>query len=122
MPYVLTKKESYVHLDWFGTITTNDLKSIGKDLTKVMAERGFAPHVLHTFDQIDGMDFGPWAMFMHSLLREDTLLPNKSKSAQVAKSEKARSVCKMFRDLNRNPDIEMQLFGDEPSAIAWLQD
>lgn len=121
MPYVLTKKESYVHLDWSGTITTQDLKSIGKDLTGVMAEWGYAPHVLHTFDQVEAMDFGPWGMFMHSLLREDTILPNKSKSAHVAKSEKAQSVCKMFRELNRNPDIEMQLFDNEAAAIAWLQ-
>jgi len=103
MPYVLTKNERYIHLDWSGTITPSDLKSIGKDLTKVMAEWGFAPHVLHSFDQVEGMDFGPWVMFMHSLRREDTKLPNKSKSAHVAKSEKARSICKMFRELNRNP-------------------
>ena len=121
MPYALTKKEGYVHLDWSGTLTSNDLKSIGKDLIKIMAEWGYAPHVLHTFDRVEGMDFGPWAIFIHSLLREDTKLPNKAKSAQVAKSEKVRSICKMFRELNRNQNIEMQLFTNEDAAIAWLK-
>jgi hypothetical protein len=121
MPYVLTKKEKYVHLEWSATITTDDLKAIGKDLVKVMAELGYAPHVLHTFDRVEAMDFGPWAMFMHSLRREDTRMPNKAKSAQVAKDEKARTVCKMFRELNRNPNIEMHLFDNEPAAIAWLE-
>lgn len=120
MPYTLTPQPGYVRLDWSGVIKTGDLKTIGKDLTKVMTDTGRAPHVLHVFDQVEDVDFGPWAMFMHALRREDTKLPNKCKSAQVAKDDKARSVCKMFRELNRNPNIEMQLFDTEATAIAWL--
>lgn len=120
MPYALTKKQGYVHLDWSGTMTADDLKSIGPSLAEVMAEWGRVPHVLHTFDRVEGMDFGPWAMFAHSVHREDTRIPWRSKSAHVAKTETARTVCKMVCELNRNPNIEMKLFSDEAEAVAWL--
>lgn len=120
MPYSHSIKEHYIHIQWHGELCNEDLRSIGAELPGISAKLGYAPNILHTFDEVTGGKIEPWSIFQHSLRREDTRLPNKAKSAAVAKTAKVHAITRLFMELNRNPNIVMEVFDDEEAAIRWL--
>lgn len=120
MPYSHSIKDHYLHIQWHGELCNEDLRSIGAELPGISARLGYAPNVLHTFDDVTGGKIEPWSIFQHSLRREDTRLPNKAKSAAVAKTAKVHAITRLFMELNRNPNIVMAVFDSEEAAIKWL--
>jgi hypothetical protein len=122
MPATHEVKDRIVHFSWRGTVTGEDLRSIGQTLQALGTSLGFAPDVLHTFDEMNGAEFEPWAGFEHSLRQERLRLRNAAKSALVAKTPKVLAVARMMQTLNRNPNLAMEIFPTEEAALAWLRD
>ena len=122
MPATHEVKDRIVHFSWSGTVTAEDLRSLVKTLQALGASLGFAPDVLHTFDEMDGAAFEPWSGFEHSLRQERVRLHNAAKSALVAKTPKVQAVARMMQTLNRNPNLAMEIFPSEETALAWLRD
>ena len=122
MPATHEVKDRIVHFSWTGSVTGEDLKSLGQTLQTLGASLGFAPDVLHTFDQMNGAPFEPWSGFEHSLRQERVRLRNATKSALVAKTPEVLAVARMMQTLNRNPNLAMEIFPSEETALAWLRD
>ena len=121
MAYTITQKENYLHIDWHGVFSSEDLASIRQALPEWAEKLKYAPNVLHTFEKLSLGDFKPIEAFDHALLRKSTRLPNRAKSASVAKTEEVYKIASLFVELNRNPNIDMQIFRSKKEALAWLQ-
>lgn len=121
MPYKHSRKEEFVHIAWHGELTNEDLVAVGRELPKLAAELGYAPHVLHTFDEVTGANVEPWTVFEHSLRHRDVPLRNRAKAAWVVRTPEMRRMGELFQELNRNPNFEIRLFNSETAALRWLR-
>ena len=120
MPYTHTIKDRIVHITWEGIVSKEDLQSIGKLMPRLSGELGFAPDVLHTFDAVTGYGFPPIAAYMLSLLRKRVAIPIPVRSAVVVKTKEAKGLAAVFKALNRSPNLTMELFDNEESALRWI--
>ena len=53
-------------------------------------------------------------------LRRTKRFPNRFKSALVAVNESQTGFARMFQTLNTNPQIDIRIFSDSGSALAWI--
>lgn len=120
MPYQINEKETYLHIDWNGVLTLDDLERIRSDIRGHMMGNHSLLGTLHTFDKVTDCAFQPIAAYDHALKLKATHIPKKSKSASVAPSKVSYGYAKLFQELNRNPNLEMQIFRTEKQALAWL--
>lgn len=120
MAYRIIRENSLVHVRWSGILSNQDLASLFEELPRASAEAGFAPPVLHTFDEVERVDIEPTALVRHSRDRVWTLLPNPIRSASVGASPLTYGYALMIKRLNANPMIEMEVFASVEDALAWL--
>ncbi len=120
MPYERTQSDRIVHYRWYGEITPDDLRTIGRELPDLASRLGYAPDVLHTFaDSVTG-HVDAWTMFEESIRRRNTRLRNPVKAAWVAGKGPVLTAARMFQELNRNPDMKIEIFRSEKAARKWL--
>lgn len=120
MAYTFIEKDEYFHIDWHGVITQPDLDGIRREIPERAQRVGRPRNVLHTFDKVTQCDLVPLSAYEHSLKCKSIPIPKRAKSASVAKTDDIYRYAKLFQELNRNPNLEMQIFADEAEAIAWL--
>jgi hypothetical protein len=120
MPYERVIDPGFIHYRWHGEFTKADLVSIGRDLPELAAELGYAPNVLHTFPAGLTGNIEPWTVFEHSIRRRNTVLKNPAKVAWVAVDPHIVTVGRMLQELNRNPNIEIEIFPADAAARRWL--
>jgi hypothetical protein len=121
MPYKATLSDGLVHVQWLGVLEAGDLLQLTRDLAKFGATLGYAPNVLHTFSRMKRATIEPWSMLQHAFRRRDTQLPNPVRIAWVATTAEVRRMGELFVELNRNPKIEIAVFGTRAAARAWLR-
>lgn len=121
MPYNATPSDGFVHVEWFGVPETADLQLLHHDLAKIGAMLGYAPSVLHTFSRVKSGAITPWSLLQHALCRRDVPLPNPVRIAWVTTKAEVRRMGELFAELNRNPRIEIAVFGNSVPAKAWLR-
>lgn len=121
MPYSYVIEDRVVHVSWQGVVSREDLQSIGQAMPRIARELGFPPDVLHTFEATTGYSFQPIAAYMLALLRKRVEIPSPVRSAVVAATRETRAVAKIFKALNRNHNLEMELFATEAEARRWLR-
>ncbi len=109
-----------MHIRWSGVLTQADLGRIGQLMPQLVRELGFIPQLLHTYDAVTGCDFPPLAVYEHSEQRRHLHIPQATRAALVAKTPVVRDMARVFQLLNRNPNLEMEIFDTEAAARAWL--
>ncbi len=120
MPFTHAIEDRVVHIRWSGVLTQGDLEGIGKLMPQLVRQLGFVPQVLHTYDAVTGCDFPPLAVYEHSEQRRQLHIPQPSRAASVAKTAVVRDMARVFQLLNRNPNLELEVFATEEAARAWL--
>ncbi len=122
MPFTHTIEEQFVHIRWSGVLTKDDLQAIGKLLPAIGAQLRRAPHVLHNFDAVERCAFPPIAALEQSVQRKRVQMPFPVKSATVARTPEVLAMARVFQALNRNQNLEMEIFDSEEAARRWLTD
>ncbi len=120
MPYAHTLEGSIVHVRWRGLIAKDDLDAFGKEMPLVGRQLGFAPDVLHTFDETSGFSFEPIAVYQYSLQVKQMKIPNPIRAAMVVTSSTGQALAAVFKTLNRVQNLEMRVFAEEAAARRWL--
>lgn len=109
---------------WSGTVTRNDLQQLNELMPELVPsiamQCGDVPQVLHDFDAVKACDFPPISAYEHSVQRKRILIPQPIKSATIAKTSEVRAMARVVQALNRNPNLEMEIFDSEEAALAWL--
>lgn len=121
MPFTHTITDDYVHIQWHGEIVKQDLGEIGALLPQIAARLRRAPHVLHTFDGVTGNKIQPLDALHHSLRLQDAPIVTKARSAAVAETAEVHAMAALLCELNRHPNLTMEIFPSASAAIAWLR-
>jgi len=125
MPFIHTIAGRLITFIWSGTQTREDLQCINTlmpELSRtVVAQEGDVPQVLHDLSALDGCDFPPITAYEHSVERKRILIPHPIKSATIAKTSEVRAMARVVQALNRNPNLEMEIFDTKEAALAWLK-
>jgi len=120
MAYQIDQEGRLLCVRWSGPLAREDLGRIFQELPEWSQSLGFAPDVIHLFDEVASIHFVFEDLIEHSRGRIWTPLPNKVKSAAVGSTPLTLGYARMFRALNANPLIRMEVFESETEARRWL--
>ena len=126
MPFSHTVEDRLLHITWFGVITRDDLQRFGESMPRIVAELGYSPNLLHTFAAVEGYTFQPLMVYTFSLLRKRVAIPSPVLSAAVARAnnparnKEVLALARLFKAMNRSPNLTIEVFTDEAAARAWL--
>jgi len=120
MPIHIAVRANYIHVHWSGTIAAPDLKQLFKELPAVAAGCAFTPNILHTADPAAALNLGAIEAFNYTRKRIATQIPVRTKAAFVANTSAGVAVARNFINFNRNPNLTLQSFVTEKTAVEWL--
>jgi hypothetical protein len=121
MPIRIEVLPEYVHVSWYGKLVDQDLVLLSREMPKIGLHLGKAPHVLHTFDEVDGIGLPPESLHAHARQLGLTQLPNRCRVASVCRNPLAYGMARMMQMLNHNSDIQIEVFSDMEEALRWLK-
>lgn len=122
MPFTYLIEGRLVYVRWSGVLTKDDLQAIGRLLPEIGAQLRGAPQLLHNFEAVERCAFPPITALDHSVQRKRVQMPVQVKSATVARTPEMHAMARVFQALNRNPNLEMEIFDSEEAARRWLSD
>ena len=121
MPIRIEVLPEYVHILWYGKLVDGDLARLGSDIPRIGMQLGRAPHVLHTFGEIEGTGLKPEALRAHGRHLGTIVLPNRCRAASVCAHPLAYGMARMMQLLNENPSLQIEVFSDLEEALRWLK-
>ena len=121
MPIRIEVLPQYVHVSWYGTLAEQDLDQLSAEMPKIGVQLGKAPNVLHTYDEVEGMGLPPESLQAHARRLGRTKVPNRCRAATVCSNPLAYGMARMMQMLNRNPDIQIEVFSGREEALCWLK-
>lgn len=124
MPFTYSADGRLLRFAWSGVVTRDDLQRLNELMPELVPsiamQCGDVPQVLHDFDAVEACDFPPISAYEHSVQRKRILIPQPIRSATIAKTSEVRAMARVVQALNRNPNLEMEIFDTEAAALAWL--
>jgi hypothetical protein len=122
MPYELTLSGGLLRFTLSGIVTLEDLLNAAREAQVIEATEPVTPHRLTLLTGVGDFNLSFAKMDEFATIRRTAVLQNKVRSAIVAASQVQLGFARMFQTLNDNPQIEIQIFPDEPAALAWLEE
>ncbi len=120
MPHTIQLIDGVIHTHLTGTIRRRDLAELITRLEELEQSCDPSPNRICILghDTIIDLDF----LGMESIAarRRATTLKNPVWSALVARQPHQFGFLRMFQTLNTHPQIEIQVFSDEETALAWV--
>jgi hypothetical protein len=120
MPYRYSLDGPYIRVWFTGVLTGRDLREVADELRPHESELGHVPDRL--VDMSDVVTTG--ATFELAILaarvRGVQRFPNTFRSALVSPKVEVAGFARIFRALNRNPQITVEVFERVADAEAWL--
>ena len=107
---------------FFGALTRDDILKALEDL--IAAERGIKtmPPRITDMSRVTDIQVRSEHMMTSARARRVIKFANSFKSAIIAPESNQLGFARMFQILNDNPQIKIEIFSDETSALAWIQD
>jgi len=112
--------QGIVYLTFHGYVTAEDIRDMVDLLAKIETEAEVSPDRMADLSAIEGISLNFSAILDYSANRRKALLRNKVKAAIVAPHPLQYGFARMFQTLNDNPDINMEIFADKDSGLAWI--
>ncbi len=122
MPIAIEYNGEFIITKMTGVIALPDLLAYGKRFEALEASLPVAPHRLADLSggAVGDLDF--LEMNQYAATRRTAKLKNPVKSAIVAADAVQFGFARMFQTLNSNPDIQVEIFQNEETALAWLRE
>ncbi|MDQ5981134.1 MAG: hypothetical protein QG602_4112 [Verrucomicrobiota bacterium] len=120
MPIRIQLLPDYVHVNWHGELTTQDLDLLSVEMPRIGWQIGHAPNVLHTFDETTGSALRYDAMHSYGRNLQQVKLPNPCRVASVCNHTIGFGLARMMQLINQNPDLDMKVFSEKEAALCWL--
>ncbi len=112
--------QGIVYLTFRGYVTAEDIRDMVDLLTKIETEAKVSPDRMADLSSIEGISLNFSAIIDYSANRRKAPLRNKVKAAIVAPHPLQYAFARMFQTLNANPEINMEIFADKDSGLAWI--
>lgn len=120
MPYQIWSEGSILRGAFTGVVTSIDMIKLLKSVNEL--ERGLNPMPDRMMDLSAAVDFELRfsELFSFAQQRMTTQFPNTIKSALVAPQPVQMGFARMYQTLLNHPQIDLQIFQDVPTGLAWL--
>lgn len=120
MPFQIERHERLVVLRLFGRVSGEDLMQIAKSAMDIDESGNVIPHRITDLSGMESVDFGFIDMESFAQKRRTSRLPHPVRSAIFAPEPLQFGYARMFQTLNDHPEIDIALFTDWNSALAWV--
>jgi len=120
MAYEFTIQAEYLHLQFSGQLTVEELSIGAKLLDEADATAGAAMHRLTDISGVKDISINFAAMQDFAEKRSAVKHKNQVRSAIVAKTPVQYGCARMFQMLSKQPGIMFAVFGDTASALLWI--
>jgi hypothetical protein len=122
MPYRLALEEPFVRVWFSGTLSGANLRDVADELRVHERELGRVPDRLVDMSEMVATDTAFNLAILAARVRAVERFPNSFRSALVAPSVAVAGFARIFRILNRNPQIDVQVFETADAAEQWLRE
>lgn len=120
MPYRVALDEPYVRVWFSGVLTGRDLREVADELREHERGLGMVPDRLVDMSDMLATSGTFNLAILASRVRAVQRFPNTFRSALVAPRVEVAGFARIFRILNRNPQIDVRVFDRVADAEAWL--
>jgi len=120
MAYQLRSDQSIIRITFSGTMSVEDLTALGEELRAFEEGHDRTPDRLTDLSAVEARDSTFKIILELARRRAAALFKNPFRSAIVAATPDMAGFARMFRILNRNPQIEVQIFDSVIDAEEWL--
>jgi len=122
MPITTAYNGEFIITRMTGVIALPDLLIHGKKIDALESKLPVAPHRLADLSAGAVGDLDVVEMNTYAATRRAAKLKNPVKSAIIAADAVQFDFARMFQTLNTNPDIRIEIFQNEETALAWLRE
>ena len=122
MPYRITTESHFLRIALSGAVTLQDLRSALQELNALDAAAERTPSRLTDLRFISSSEIKAENIMAAAENRRTQRFRNPFRSAILAPDPARYGYARMFQALNTHPDITLQVFTDEATAIAWLRE
>ena len=117
----MTDDDGILRIVMPATLTPAELHGIADALTELERSAAVTPHRLVDMSGVIRFQVGFEEMFALAELRRAHPPANPIRSAWVAATAVQVGFARMFQTLNDHPLVDVRIFPDVPSALAWLK-
>lgn len=104
-----------------GTLTGQDLAYVASAADDIERDRNPVPPRLIDLTAVTEMQIAYPDVKVLAEHRRAIAFPNAFRSAIVVRTPVQMGMARMFQTLNDNPQITIQIFEDESTALSWLR-
>jgi hypothetical protein len=121
MPYRVSFDEPYIRVWFLGILSGADLRDVAKEVHDHERELGMVPDRLVDMSDMVATSGTFNLAILAARVRGVQRFPNSFRSALVAPRVAVAGFARIFKTLNRNPQIEVRVFERSEEAIGWLR-
>jgi hypothetical protein len=120
MPYTITVENKVVRTALTGRITAQDLVALTGESKNYEENVDVVPHRITDMRGIEELAIHFPDISALAEKRGQVRFPNAVKSAIIAHDRLHLGYARMYQTLNHNPQMVIQIFPDEASALEWI--
>jgi len=121
MSYEMVVEKDLIRVRMYGVLTAKDLVEMQQAAERVEQDRDPAPNRLADMREVTEMQVGYPDVNGLAEARRSRRFPNAYKAAILVGNPVQSGMARMFRTLNDNPQIAIEIFTDEAQALVWLR-
>ena len=121
MPYRVELDEPFIRVWFSGVLSGANLREVADELRAHEREIGMVPDRLVDMSRMVATDAAFNLAILAARVRGIQRFPNAFRSALVAPKVEVAGFARIFRILNRNPQIDVQVFQRVEDAERWLR-
>jgi hypothetical protein len=121
MPHRVSLDEPYFRVWFSGVLTGADLREVAEELRAHERELGRVPDRLVDMSEVVAAGATFQLAILAARVRGIQRFPNSFRSALVAPRVEVAGFARIFKILNRNPQIDVRVFDRREEAVAWLE-
>lgn len=122
MPYHLDLDGPFIRIAFSGVLTGRNLREVADELRSHESALGMIPDRLVDMSEVVATSGTFEVAILAARVRSVQRFPNTFRSALVSPRVEVRGFARIFRILNRNPQIVVEVFETVEAAAAWLKD
>jgi len=120
MPIDVRFEGEILRITFSGALSQEDLSELTQSVMALEQQSAVIPHRITDMRPATGMNIDFHSVYELARLRRATRFPNTFKSALIASDLVHVGFARMFQTLNDHPSIFIEIFPDEPQALAWI--
>ena len=121
MSFTIVEEKDFVRITLFGVLTSEDMVELAAAADVIERDRDPVPNRLADMRDVTEVQIRFPDVQGFANVRRARKFPNTFKSAVVVGNPVQSGMARMFRSLNDNPQIVVEVFEDEAAALAWFR-